>query len=555
MAGIAPARNDDPPAEVFDLREGMGRATMLSQVLFSTVLLLIVGFVFVSDVRPTNSALFYGGAATAIGVSVFSLIFPWQRFHWQLITIVPLVDVIAIGGMHLSMPQVATGLLWVFPILWLAVYLSVPALLTGIGLSYAFIILNALLYDRAIDVADISEWLIMPLVLALIAVASVSSSRRVFAQRQLQRKQAALLAKALARARSQEVLMAEILDAVPFGIVRLASSGEVTLLNRSQEAFERIRGEDNDVFASDGVTRLRNEDDPRVVAVAGAEFVDRIIWYGRAERERVALAVSATRLHVPGQESGDTLLVYRDVTEQLNAVRARDDLISSVSHELRTPLTSMNGYLELVLDGDELGPKVRRQLEIAHRNGNRLLELITQILEASRGQDAVVSIDPEWADLSAVVAQSVESQQIRAAERGIRIEFESRGGCMVRCDPSRIRQVIDNMLSNAIKYNRDSGLVRIDIDDFQNEVAIRVTDTGFGVTPEELPKVFDRHFRSERVRNSTIHGNGLGLSISRDIARQHGGEMEMVSTSGEGSTVMLVLPKGASDALAPQRAS
>ncbi len=354
----------------------------------------------------------------------------------------------------------------------------------------------------------------------------------------------ALLANALARARAQEVLMSEILDAVAFGIVRISHSGEITLMNLTQERFERIRGEDDNIYDADGVTRLNAENSPRAQAIQGIRFIDRVIWYGRPERERVALAVSTTELQAHDDFPGDVLMVYRDVTEQLNAVRARDDLIGSVSHELRTPLTSMIGYIDLVLEDESLPDIARNQLEIAARNGDRLLDLITQILEASRGDSAMPSLEPVWTDLADLVRQAAESQQLRAAERGIRIDVSAVHRSMAMFDPSRIRQVIDNMLSNAIKYNREYGLVTIEIDEFRQEVAVRISDTGFGITLEELPKVFNRHFRSERVRNSTIHGNGLGLSISREIARQHGGELEMVSTSGEGSTIMLVLPKG-----------
>lgn len=530
------------------LTAGIDRSIVSSQLLFSSVVLAVVGFVLVSGAEPFSLDLFYGGALVVIAAGAASVIIPWNRINRRWITAIPLIDIVAVGLMHLGMPQVATGLLWVFPMMWLATYLSGWAMAAGLSLAFGFIVLNAGVSGREVNVEVIPEWLVLPLVLILVAVTNSASARRMSAQRKLQLKQARLLAKALARARAQEVLMSEILDSVAFGIVRFANNGEVTLMNRAQEQYERIRGEDDDIFDADGVSRILPQHGPRAQALAGHNFTDRIIWYGRAERQRVALAVSAARLQSPGSMPGDVIMVYRDVTEQLNAVRARDDLISSVSHELRTPLTSMIGYIELVLDDEDLAPTVRKQLDIAERNGERLLELITQILEASRGDQTVHDLVPAWTDLTAIIQQSVESQQLRAAERGIRIDLKQPHPTMAWVDPSRIRQVVDNMLSNAIKYNREYGLVTIEIDEFRNEVAVRISDTGFGVSPDELPKVFDRHFRSERVRNSTIHGNGLGLAISRDIARQHGGELEMVSVSGEGSTVMLVIPKGAPDA-------
>ncbi|HLP22422.1 MAG TPA: HAMP domain-containing sensor histidine kinase [Microbacteriaceae bacterium] len=524
-----------------DALSGIDRSIVSSQLLFSVFVLAVVGFEVLSVTHTKDPGLFYGGSLAIIVAGAAAIMIPWERIDRRGSAMIPLVDIIGIGFMHLGMPQIATGVLWVFPVMWLGAYLPLRALVVGMGLSFGFIFIGALREGESGGVL-VPDWVVLPLMLMLVAVASSSSSRRVAAQRQLQLKQSQLLAKALARARSQEVLMAEILDAVSFGIVRVSASGEITLMNRAQERFERIRGEDDDIYDGDGALRLPPEESPLALAMAGEVFTERLVWYGRAERERVALSVTAVQLRADSGERGDVLVVFRDVTEQINAIRARDDLLSSVSHELRTPLTSMIGYIELVLDEPDLHRNARRQLGIAQRNGERLLDLITQILEASRGNTAEVALEPEWADVSSIVRQAVESQELRAAERGIRIDISSLRPCQARIDPSRIRQVVDNMLSNAIKYNREFGLVRIDVEPVGHEVMVQVSDTGYGVTPEELPRVFERHFRSERVRNSSIHGHGLGLSISRDIARQHGGDLELESTPGEGSTIRLVLP-------------
>lgn len=373
----------------------------------------------------------------------------------------------------------------------------------------------------------------------VLTAATVFATRRAAAQNRRQAEQALLLAQALDTARSHDLLLSEILDAVAFGVVRLTATGEVALMNRTQERFERLRGDSDDLFADDGVTPVSAAEGPRGLAARGERFVDRVFWYGRPERERVALAVSAMQLAATGPEQGDVLLVYRDVTAQINAIRARDDLVSSVSHELRTPLTSVLGNIELALDED-VSASARHRLEVAERNGQRLLELISQILEASRGSERPLRREPT--NLSALVAEAVESQAVVAADHGITVAAALADPVWVSCDASRIRQVIDNLLSNAIKYNRTFGLVSIEIDQLPHEVALRVTDTGYGISPDELPLVFEQHFRSERVRNSGVHGHGLGLSISRQIARQHGGELELVSVLGEGSTGMLVLP-------------
>ncbi|MET0726439.1 MAG: HAMP domain-containing sensor histidine kinase, partial [Leifsonia sp.] len=301
-----------------------------------------------------------------------------------------------------------------------------------------------------------------------------------------------------------------------------------------------------DVYDADGSAPLAAEDVPFARALRGEEFDDVVVWVGDPGGDRVALSLTARRLPGGGDDDDDAgaVLVSRDVTAELTAVRARDDLVASVSHELRTPLTSIMGFLDLTLDED-LPDAARANLLVAERNTNRLLDLVADILSASTRGSGALSITREQADLATIMNDSVASLTPAAAQRGITFDTSAVEPTEAAIDPFRMRQVVDNLVSNAIKYNRDDGEISVGVTEDEGQAWVIVRDNGIGVSSAELPHLFDRYFRSELVRRSSVHGSGLGLGISRDIVRLHGGELTLHSVVDEGTTVIVRIPKEA----------
>ncbi len=213
-----------------------------------------------------------------------------------------------------------------------------------------------------------------------------------------------------------------------------------------------------------------------------------------------------------------------------------------MSHELRTPLTSILGYLELALDDDGLGPDTHRMIDIAHRNSERLLSLVTDLLLAASDGDKTLPLTLVRCDVAEIAGYALEDQRAVADALGIELVSEITSPAVTNADPLRIRQVIDNLLSNAIKYNRPGGTVTLAVGFVANGIHVSVTDTGVGLTDEEQSQLFDKFYRTESARQSTVAGSGLGMGIVRDIVRQHGGELAVVSTPGEGSTFTMLLP-------------
>ncbi|MEJ3404858.1 HAMP domain-containing sensor histidine kinase [Rathayibacter sp. YIM 133350] len=520
---------------------------MLNQLLFGVIVLLVTGLVQVVEPLRGVGFTFYLGVVLAFLVSGCAIVVPWHRIRRGWILALPVLDIIAVGLLRDGQPSLGAGLLWVFPVIWLSSYFGITGAATALLLVCAIIPLNILHAADPIAALSVPSLVLLPLTLAFIALSSAIASRRSQARRRLLSRQAHTLEAALARARRQEDLVAQVLDSVDFGVIRLEQGGRVSVMNEAHARLQRAIGFEGDapLYAADGQAQLAEEEAPFSRALSGEEFTGQTIWVGEPGASRTALSVTARRMRGEGEGS---VLVSRDVTAELMAVRARDDLVASVSHELRTPLTSIIGYIELASD-EQMTDDARRHLEVAERNAARLLDLVSDILAAStRGGTGELSIEPERTDLAGLARASVEALAPRAAERRITIDTHGIEPTFALVDPFRMRQVIDNLISNAIKYNVDGGAISIGTATDGQHAWIIVRDTGIGIPSAEQPRLFERFFRSETVRGSSVHGSGLGLGISRDIVRRHGGELTLQSVVNEGTTAVVQLPEGHSSA-------
>lgn len=251
------------------------------------------------------------------------------------------------------------------------------------------------------------------------------------------------------------------------------------------------------------------------------------------------------------------VLVLRDVSAEVRAITDRDDLVTSMSHELRTPLSSILGYVDLALEDPKLPTSTREMLDIAYANTERLNSLVNDMLAARSTSTAdSMALNVERCDIATLVSESIAAIRPVAAERIIPISFETDEAVFASVDAFRIRQVLDNLLSNAVKYNQIGGRIAVtvrSIDDGSSKPAVQITvsDTGRGMTQEEQKGLFERFYRAESVRGSTVHGSGLGLAISREIVMRHGGTIEVASEAGRGTQVVVTLPRRQSTAHQP----
>ncbi|MBC7871556.1 MAG: HAMP domain-containing histidine kinase [Chitinophagaceae bacterium] len=230
------------------------------------------------------------------------------------------------------------------------------------------------------------------------------------------------------------------------------------------------------------------------------------------------------------------------------------ELINIVAHDLKTPVSAAKGFIDLV---QQLGPLNERQLHFSQRALaalDRMEQLIGDLLDFARLEGGV-TLKASNCDVSALISDAVDLMEDVAGRRGIKIHIEGvTQKAVVKGDSRLLGQVINNLISNAIKYNRENGRVEIILDRNEDKLRVDIRDTGIGIPPEDIPRVFERFFRSQLGTEAKIEGTGLGLAITRSILQMHGGQIWVESLVGEGSTFSFTLPaKGPTPATAKGR--
>jgi signal transduction histidine kinase len=303
------------------------------------------------------------------------------------------------------------------------------------------------------------------------------------------------------------------------------------------------------VLAADRATPVTRDRMPSIRAMRGEVFGDHVIWIGKDPTEQRALSVSAGPILDEDGTFDGAVLAYKDVTDLVTALRVKDEFVASVSHELRTPLTTIMGFLDLALEDADLDPTVRQRLTVVKRSAVRLLRLVDDLLLAAKLDEGQLSLELRETDLGAVVTDSVADLGPRAQAGEVTVRSEVAGPVVVAADPVRIRQVVDNLVGNAVKYTPPGGTVDVGLrsvaraDGQFDEVELTVGDSGIGISAEDQSRLFTRFFRADDAVARGIPGIGLGLTITHAIVSAHGGTIEVESEVGRGSTFKVRLPR------------
>ena len=230
--------------------------------------------------------------------------------------------------------------------------------------------------------------------------------------------------------------------------------------------------------------------------------------------------------------------------------RLRSEFFASLSHELRTPLTSIIGYTDLLLRGTagELDPQQREFVAITARNARRELRLVNDLLFASMAEAKQFKIDRSEVDLQALVTECVEAAMLTAEKKGIRLgnDAEPAGGLIG--DPDRLAQLLDNLVSNAIKFTPEGGQTEVRLAEHQDCLRLEVWNSGSYIAPEERVQLFERFYRSPSATEQVVPGVGLGLAIAKAIVDAHSGNISVRSDHDEGTTFTVELPLEAAEA-------
>lgn len=265
----------------------------------------------------------------------------------------------------------------------------------------------------------------------------------------------------------------------------------------------------------------------------------------KGERRIYNLQVAPLResAAIDDRDSRGAVGILFDVTQLERLERVRQEFLSNVSHELRTPLTAILAYVESLEDGAlEDVETAERFLSVIRRNSERMRDLINDILELSAIEAGTVEVETDSLRLSALIEDCFAALASRATERGVELRNETPSDVYVYADARRLEQMLTNLIDNAIKFNREGGSVTVSHERGERRDRISVADTGEGLLPEHVARIFERFYRVDRARSRALGGTGLGLAIVKHLARAHGGEVTVRSTFGEGATFTVELP-------------
>lgn len=269
-------------------------------------------------------------------------------------------------------------------------------------------------------------------------------------------------------------------------------------------------------------------------------------WHGDAAAPVLSgrvLAVSVTPV-APG--IGAVALLF-DVTDIRRLEKIRIDFVANVSHEMRTPLTAVLGALETLAMPGTSPDEQARFLDIAQRNSHRMQNIVADLLELSTIEAEGDRMSLEPTDLARPVRTSVQALVGSAEAKRVRLEIDATppGGIPVSGNEKRLEQVFTNLVENAIKYTPGGGSIAVRFLERDGEAGVAVADTGIGIPPESLPRVFERFYRVDKSRSREMGGTGLGLAIVKHVVRGHGGRVEVKSEVGHGTTFTVWLPRAA----------
>ena len=504
---------------------------------------------------PELEGLFLAGvgllAATTVGAACIG-----RRPAIKAATAVLLLDLAAIGLMGLVPEGNGINLLVVLPAMWLAAEHRMKGVGITIAATAALVSLPLVLYF-GVTAASVSRAVVLPILAAVCSLTVAGVAQIWIDQTKQLQEQGRRLEEALAEATRARAFNDAIVSTVQVGLVTLDRDGGFTFVNPRQEEFFALShpdghgghaGDPGFVFAADRITPLLRSELPTVRAATGEHFSDVVVWVGKDPGERKALSVSAGPIRSEDGGLDGAVLVFSDITDLMSALKVKDDFVTSVSHELRTPLTSIMGFVDIVLEGGgPLEPASRRHLEVVQRNAVRLLRLVGDLLFTAQLGEGRIALDRAPTDLVLLVERAVAGLAGRASDEGVELRTHLPGRLVVPIDAARVAQLVENLVSNGIKYSLRDGSVAVNLRQEGHDAVLTVTDTGIGIAEADQKQLFTRFFRTEEVEARAIQGIGLGLAITKSIVDAHGGSIRVSSAPGAGSTFEVRLPGAAQE--------
>ncbi|WLD92341.1 two-component system histidine kinase PnpS [Alkalihalobacillus sp. AL-G] len=342
---------------------------------------------------------------------------------------------------------------------------------------------------------------------------------------------------------AEQERMKTVIENMGSGLLLIDSKGYINLMNRFYK----------ETFLVDGNVlndKMYHEIMPHEDVV---ELVKETFLTEKIVRKQVLLSVGITRKHfdvtcVPilGQYENlkGIVLVFHDITELKNLEQVRKDFVANVSHELRTPVTSLKGFAETLLDGAMDNKELRTKfLTIIWKESDRLQRLINDLLDFTKMEQANFQLELQRIDVGLIINDVKNLLETRANEKDIHFVVSTCDDLQIEGDALRIKQILINLVNNAISYTPSGGTVQLIGSEEPGAVNVTVKDTGIGMDDEEIPRIFERFYRIDKARSRNSGGTGLGLAIVKHLVEAHKGSIQVKSANDAGTTFLLSFPK------------
>ncbi|NEN82719.1 cell wall metabolism sensor histidine kinase WalK [Paenibacillus elgii] len=351
------------------------------------------------------------------------------------------------------------------------------------------------------------------------------------------------LREALSLNEEEKEKLASILSNMNDGLIATDDHGRVIVINRRAKQILQVN---EDTTLGMPLGELLGMQQEKMQVLEGTEDHSTMLHlYHEAEEDPLFVKVTYTTIHSKGKGSAGTIAVLQDVTGQEKLEQARREFVANVSHELRTPLTTIKSYLEALEDGALEEPQLAGKfVNVARNETERMIRLVTDLLQLSRLDSKQAIISKETTDVTEMLEEVADRFSFQLEQRMIAIEIDvEKHVDEIMLDRDRIDQVLDNLVSNAIKYTPEGGHIRIHAGRREHAVLeISVQDNGIGIPRKDLSRIFERFYRVDKARSRSMGGTGLGLSIAREIVKAHGGTIQLESELGQGTRVTFTLP-------------
>jgi two-component system phosphate regulon sensor histidine kinase PhoR len=342
-----------------------------------------------------------------------------------------------------------------------------------------------------------------------------------------------LLGTRLAALEADDHLMTAVMESLEEGVLAVDARGSVLRINA------RARG----LFKLSAPVPFPRERLPRHRVIQAA--VDHALSGRVMATEEASLDGRTVALASRPLAAGGGVVTVLDLTVLRRLETIRRDFVANVSHELKTPLTAVTGFAETLLDED-IPPAQRRVfVETIRANAGRMQRIVDDLLDLSRIESGGWHPKVGRLDVRDAVRDVLMTMQSAAEAKGLRLELEvAPDAAQVHADPTAFHQIVSNLVENAIRYTHE-GSARLRTRRGIDGVWVEVRDTGVGIAPEHLPRIFERFYRVDSARSREQGGTGLGLAIVRHLAEAHGGRVEAESAPGRGTTISVLFPDGA----------